>query len=74
MGCRHGMPSPASCFECMTDDGLGAAPEPPELADSRPFKARKDGDCGACHLPIFVGQDIVHTTRDRYVHDLCARR
>jgi hypothetical protein len=71
--CSHGMPTPASCVTCMTDGNIEPPPRPPrEEADSRPFPSRYDGDCPACHLGIHVGQQIVHTTRDRYVHEDCA--
>lgn len=31
--CPHGMPSPASCLDCMDETGLGAAPVRRECVD-----------------------------------------
>lgn len=72
MNCPHGMPSPASCFDCMEDGPVAPlTPNEPERADSYPFLARHAAQCEACNLPIIVDQLIVHTTSDRYVHESC---
>lgn len=71
MTCPHGMPTPASCLDCMEDGGLGAAPQERETAAGPAVTAACDGDCGLCHLGVHVGQRIVRTTRDRWVHAEC---
>lgn len=73
MTCPHGFDRPSQCIDCMDDDGLGAAPTPPEQRDGHAIYARSDGDCGVCNLPIHAGERIVHTTRDRWVHADCCR-
>lgn len=68
MTCRHGMPTPTSCLDCMEDDGVGPAPTPP--ADfSHSFTVRYDGYCG-CNLPISAGQRIVFVN-GRARHEWC---
>lgn len=70
--CPHGMPSPASCFDCMIDGNYDAPRDEPERADSRPFTARKDGWCPVCHEGVTAGMDqLVHTTQERYAHPSC---
>lgn len=60
MSCPHGMPTAASCIDCMDDDGLGA---PPERATNRaaPFAARFPGRCMSCDDPISIGEQIRST-------------
>lgn len=72
MICSHGMPSPASCVECMYDDGLGAEPVAPLTVDGPAFAAKFGGDCTRCHLVIHEGQRIVRLSDERYVHEGCA--
>ena len=71
--CPHGMPSPASCFECMEDGNL---PLPPltvaEEPDGPVSPAVFPGQCPVCEFPIVPGDRIVHTTRDRWLHSGCA--
>lgn len=46
MTCPHGMPTPASCVECMED---GPVVEPAAWTSvGEPFYARYGGDCRAC--------------------------
>lgn len=73
MTCPHEMPSPASCIDCMNDDGLGAAPIPPERADGQAILAIYDGHCLPGGDPIRVGDEIVRTNRDRWAHTTCVR-
>lgn len=69
-GCPHGMPSKASCFDCMNDEGLGA-PATPAVTVEAVFAARYDGHCGSCNLPISVGQRVAKLSTERYVHEDC---
>lgn len=68
--CPHGMPTPASCLDCMDEGNLPPAPIEREERDYD-FPAQHPGDCPSCHLPINVGQRIVKTTLGRYLHDDC---
>lgn len=70
--CTHGMPTPASCVECMEDGNLPPAPRPePERVVARCLSGF-GGQCPACDLPIAVGARIAKTNRDRWLHDGCA--
>lgn len=73
MTCPHGMPTPAACIDCMNDDGIGAAPIPPERADSQVILAIYDGHCAAGDDEIRVGDEVVRSNRDRWVHQRCVR-
>jgi hypothetical protein len=68
--CAHGMPTPASCVECMEDGGLGAPARAPLTVEAT-FKARYDGQCPGCNLPIVVGQVVHRLSNDSYVHQGC---
>lgn len=68
--CSHGMPSPASCIECMEDGPVMAPERAAEEVEAR-FPARFDGHCNACNLPISVGQRIAKLSSGRYVHEGC---
>ena len=69
--CPHGMPTPGSCLDCMDEGLLPPPPKPePETADSHSFSGRYDADCPICRLTM-LGEPIVRTTRDRYVHERC---
>jgi hypothetical protein len=70
--CAHGMPSPASCVDCMYEGNLPPVPvEPPEEAIGTQFGAQYVGHCPVCDSDIHVGQLIVRTNRDRWVHRAC---
>lgn len=71
MICSHGYATPAACIDCMDDDGLGAAPVPPERF-VRFITAQFDSQCPACDLPIQEGQQIGLTTSERWIHQWCA--
>lgn len=75
MTCPHGMPTPASCLECMEEGNLGATPPPPPPKLGPAFTARLEGQCPGCNLPIAPGQraravEGRHATY--YVHDGCS--
>lgn len=67
--CVHGG-DPRSCPPCQR-----AAGRLDPLGDSEFeaffFTARYEGQCGACDLPICVGQRVVKLTGG-YVHAMCA--
>lgn len=70
-GCRHGMPSPRSCIDCMNDDGVGAEPAP-ILGVSRTLTAAWPGWCRACGQDIEPGDTIACMTDETYQHEECA--
>lgn len=75
MTCTHGMPSAASCVDCM-DEGLLAPP--PKLMATRmgpPITARFPGHCRGCNLPIHEGQSIVPMgdVDGFWLHESCAK-
>ncbi len=69
--CTHGMPSPASCIDCMDEGNM----PPPEKAEAvtveYTFFAKYDGQCGGCNLPITPGQMVHHLSNTRNVHEGC---
>lgn len=65
--CAHGMPSPASCVDCMDDDGLGAAPVPP-LHVVVGLTARFPGRCMGCDDDIHPDEALVKLSDDTYRH------
>lgn len=69
--CTHGMPTPASCVDCMDEGNLPPPPRPAPETAVMAVTARWDGQCRACDLPIVPGQPIVMTTRDRWLHERC---
>lgn len=67
--CPHGMPDPAWCSTCKH----GVGPRPRVTVVERPrFRARYDGQCPDCDLPIGVGQWIVQLSTGAFVHEGCA--
>ena len=72
--CTHGMPSPASCIECMEDGPVMPPSAQPQVEVEAVLVARFDGHCSRCNLPIHIDQYIVRLSDDRYVHAGCAPR
>lgn len=71
--CTHGMPSPASCIDCM-DEGIGIALRKPEkLEIEATFPAKFPGHCNGCNLPVAVGQRLARMSNGAYQHEECAR-
>ena len=68
--CIHGMPTPASCIDCMDDGNLPVQRVAPETHDYS-FVAQYPGQCPVCDLPITAGQMLARTTRERIVHGQC---
>lgn len=71
MICPHGMPTPASCLDCMEEGNLPPPPRPERPKVLHTFAARYDGDCPECHLPIRVGQMVSALSSGAYVHESC---
>lgn len=71
MTCAHGMPTPASCIDCMDDDGLGAAPVEVEKVTHGMAVSRHPLDCPLCGCVWPAGRRIWHTTLDRWVCHPC---
>lgn len=71
--CTHGMPSPASCVDCMADGPVAPpARVEPERPGSGTWPAQFEGTCPDCVLPITVGQRIHRSSAGRYFHERCA--
>jgi hypothetical protein len=72
-GCPHGIPTPASCLECMED---GPVTRPARWTKiGGPFTASYPGECPAGD-PIDIGDVVQRWDRDqvsRYAHVDCGR-
>ena len=69
--CAHGMPSPASCVTCIEDGPVAPPTRSEPVTVVATFRARFDGQCPGCNLPIVPGQ-IAHILSDeRRVHQGC---
>lgn len=68
--CTHGMPTPASCIDCMAEGNLPVPRREAPVVEAT-FLARFDGDCRSCHLGIHVGQRIARMSDDTYRHAVC---
>lgn len=71
-GCPHGMPSPGACTDCMSDDGLGAAPvtrAQPVLPEPR--AAQFHTVCPHCGDLIEVGTPIMLFDDETWRHPRC---
>jgi hypothetical protein len=64
--CKHGL-APAWCSVCI--HGVSK----PELVTVEfTIKAKHDGSCPSCNLPISAGEHISKLSNERYVHEWCA--
>ena len=72
MNCAHGMPSPASCIDCM-DEGpvVALARQRPLIA--RSIAARFDGRCDHCRSRIDEGDPLHLVEVWGWVCGECAR-
>lgn len=73
MTCAHGMPTPASCVDCMDDIGIAPPPAPPVEVVFM-FTAKFDGRCARCDDLTSPGEPIAKMTDDRYWCATCAQR
>ena len=64
--CKHGL-DPRWCSLCLQHGP--AKPEPVEVVAV--FRARYDGDCPACDLPIRPGEMAAKLSNERTVHKWC---
>lgn len=71
MICPHGMPTPASCLDCMETTGLGATPEEQEVAAGPEIPASFPGYCQPGDDRIEAGDLIVTTSEGRWAHPGC---
>jgi hypothetical protein len=71
--CSHGMPSPASCTDCMYEGELAPPPKPAPATIDSVFRASYEGQCPGCDLPIDVGQRIARMSNGGYLHFDCAQ-
>ncbi len=70
--CTHGMPTPASCWECMEDGNLPTATRAPSSPTVEVmFRARFMGQCSGCNLAIHEGQGIARMSDETYRHARC---
>lgn len=70
--CTHGMPSPASCIDCMDEGNMPDPPKAEAVTVEAVFAARYDGGCNECGLAIYEGQRIAKLSNGAYVHEGCA--
>lgn len=64
--CIHGLDE-AWCATCL--HGPARRDQPPTIEAT--FRARYEGQCSGCDLPINPGQTIHKLSNDRYVHEGC---
>ena len=71
--CTHGMPSPASCWECM-EEGPVVPPKVkgPKVKQGSRTTARYASRCGNCFEPIGVGDTIAFSETELWVCANCA--
>lgn len=69
--CDHGMPTPASCIDCMDEGNIAPVRREPVTVEAR-FPARFPGQCPGCNLAIHEGEQIVRMSDDTYRHGRCA--
>lgn len=71
LACAHGFASPASCIDCMENGPVAPPTRPMPVDVEATFRAKFDGHCTGCNLPVSAGQ-VVHRLSDgRYVHQGC---
>lgn len=68
--CTHGMPTPASCTECMFDGNLPVAKRRHRV--SRTVVAEHPGECRGCAMPIRPGELISLVDDHYWSHQGCA--
>lgn len=71
--CPHGMPTPASCLDCMDEGLLPPPPRDDERVDpdSPVIPANFESECSVCGFPIGFRHLIKRTTKGRWIHSGC---
>jgi hypothetical protein len=64
--CIHGME-----FGCSICSGKDVRLSEPEEVMKFTYRAKHEGQCPECDLPIVPGQQCVKTTKQRYLHADC---
>jgi len=62
--CIHELPS-GQCSYCKPDRGYGSDPV-------RIFRAKYEGHCSGCNLPISIGQMVAWTPGRPTIHEGCS--
>lgn len=68
--CTHGMPTPASCVECMNEGNMPAPPPKPTAEYT--VTAQFAGRCPGCHEEIEIG-DLIARVEDEWLCRRCTR-
>lgn len=64
--CIHGLGPKSACVICN-----GTIAAKPRREPERTFRARFDGQCAECNLPIYIGQLITWRPGDAPRHNDC---
>lgn len=71
--CTHGMPTPASCWECMEDGNLPVATRTVTVPTVEYLlTASYPGHCSDCNTAIHEGERIARMIDETYRHARCA--
>lgn len=74
MTCPHGMPTPASCVECMEEGNLPTGQRAATRSGPRPSAtASFEGKCSACSWVIEVDDALVLSDEGEWIHEECVR-
>lgn len=71
LSCAHGFPSPASCVDCMEEGPVAPPTASTPATIEATFRAKYDGHCTGCNLPVGIGQVVHRLSEGRYVHQGC---
>lgn len=71
IACPHGMPSRASCVDCMLDGPVADIARRPATVAYR-FTAQYAGRCIECREEIREGDELARLTDETIVHEECA--
>lgn len=71
MNCSHGMPTPASCFECMMEGIIEPKKSTEVTYNGDPFPATYEGWCALGHDTIYPEDMICSLGDGGYAHEEC---
>lgn len=80
MNCPHGMPSRASCIDCMLDGPVEVQAQQSRLLDYKEYidgfipEAQYEGQCSGCNLPIHLGEPLYRMKKGErtwWIHTTC---